>query len=72
MSALWHYPVALVATSLAACWEPADKKTRECGNRTPVHREAQAAIVDIDKLAKILPDGSSDRVVPVQPLHSTR
>jgi hypothetical protein len=65
------YDYGPLIVAIAACREEIEKLTRECGNRTPLYREAQAALVDIDGLAKLLPDDVAGRVTPVRRLHST-
>ena len=57
--------------ALARCREEALRLKRECGDRTPIHHEAQAVIFDVDALAKLLPAGAAERVIPPQQLHST-
>ena len=58
--------------ALKECRERAVHLTRECGNRLPLNREAEAVIHDIDALAKLLPGDAADRVTPKITLHSTR
>jgi hypothetical protein len=58
--------------ALAECRAEVERLVRECGNRTPLSREAQAVIADIDGLAKLLPEGAASRVSPPRALHSTR
>ena len=74
------FKIRSVQTSVAFDYGPAvdamahyreelERLLRECGNRTPLHREAPAVIADIDGLSKLLPDGG-DQVVPNRRLHS--
>ena len=58
--------------ALARCREEVVRLQRECGNRTPIHHEAQAVIFDVEALAKLLPAGAAERVIPSNALHGTR
>ena len=58
--------------AMALCRERLVLLTRECGDRLPMRREAEAVIHDIDALSKLLPEGAADRIIPKPPLHATR
>jgi len=60
----------LIAT-LKECRERVVHLTRECGNRLPLNREAEAVIHDIDALAKLLPEGAADQIIPKPLLPTT-
>lgn len=57
--------------ALARCREEVVRLQRECGYRTPIHHETQAVIMDVDALAKLLPSGAAEQVIPTQHLPST-
>ena len=58
--------------TLARCREEVERLMRECGDRTPLRHQAQAVILDVEALGRLLPDGAAERIVPARPLHSTR
>ena len=66
-----NYDYGPVVDALALCRERVTLLIRECGDRLPMRREAEAVIHDIDALAKLLPEGAADQVIPNQQLHST-
>ena len=66
------YKYGPLIAALKECRERVVHLTRECGNRLPLNREAEAMIHDIDALAKLLPGGAADQIIPKSVLHSTR
>ena len=44
-----------VIEAMARCREEVERLTLEYGNRTPVRREAEAVLADLDGLGKLLP-----------------
>jgi len=70
------YPFSLPAVSyhyeaMATCRDQVERLSRECGERTPIRYEAEAVIMDIDALGRLLPEGAADRITPKTPLHRT-
>ena len=66
------YDYGPVIEALALCRERVVLLTRECGDRLPMRREAEAVLHDIDALVKQLPDDAESRIRPNRQLHSTR
>ena len=50
--------------ALRRCREEVVRLQRECGYRTPEHHQCLATVMNVDALAKLLPGGAAERVVP--------
>ena len=66
------YDYGPLIEAMALCREQVERLTRECGNRLPLRREAEAVVHKIDALSKLLPDPHAIKVRPNRQLHSTR
>ena len=58
--------------ALARCREEVERLRRECGDRRSIHHDAHAMIFDVDALAKLLPAGVAERVIPKSVSHATQ
>ena len=56
-----NYDCETLIRAMAQCREEVERLTRECGYRAPLRREAEAVVLDLDALAKPLPEGQRIR-----------
>ena len=66
-----NYDYGPLIEVMAQCREEVERLTRECGYRAPLRREAEAVVLDLDALARLLPEGAAEQIIPSRPLHST-
>ena len=66
------YDYEPLIAALARCREEVVRLQRECGYRTPLNHECQAVVMSVEALAKLLPGGAADRIIPKRSLHATR
>ncbi len=63
-----NYDFDPLIEALARVREQIELLQLDCGNRTPLYRAAMATLLDIDGLARLLPEGSSDQIIPTKPI----
>ena len=66
------YDYGPVIEAMALCREEVEQLKRQCGERLPMRREAEALLHYIDALAKLLSDDAAERINPQRRWHSTR